>query len=186
MKSRSETDMPTKRNQTSQADRCKICSNHRWAVDNTYLSEGSAAARALCDELGISQASFYRHIRGHLPLTVSTAPSGPRSIEWCRTTINLASAVEAYRIIVRPEDVSNINIGVGNDDDGAYVELLIVYTGDALDDKAVATMAFEMGLRISMEEMLPGLKPMWQMTARLHAPEIFVGRRNVRNNGSDD
>jgi len=174
--------MPAKRNQTSQADRCKICSRHRWAVDNIYLSEGSAPARALCDELGISQASFYRHIKGHLPLTVSTAPTTSKAIEWSRTAVNLASAVEAYRIVKKPEDISDLNIGVGSDDTGMFVELLIVYAGDALDENAVSSMAFEMGLEMSFVDLIPGLRPIRQMTAKLHAQDIFLGRRNVKRN----
>jgi hypothetical protein len=177
-----ERTMPTERNQTSQADRCKICSLHRWAVDNTYFSEGSAAARALCEELGISQASFYRHIKGHLSLTVSTAPKAPKAIEWSRAAVNLASAVEAYRIVKRPEDISNLDISVGNDNAGMFVQLLIVYAGDALDENAVSAMAFDMGLKMSFEDIIPGFKPTRQMTAKLHAEEVFIGRKNVKRN----
>lgn len=166
--------------EASNGERCKICSNHRWAIDNTYLAEGSSAARALCDELGISQASFYRHIRGHLPLSVSTPPSEPKALEWSRAVVNLASAVEAYRIVKIPGDVGNINLGVGVDDGGTFIELIIIYSGDALDRKAVESMGFDLELEISFDEIVSGIRPTNKMSAKLHAPEIFLGRRKSR------
>jgi len=145
-----------------------------------YLSEGSAAARDLCDELGVSQASFYRHIKGHLPLNVTTPPKNQRTIDWTRAVVNLASAVETYRIVRVPEDISYLNIGVGSDEKGKFVELLIVYVGDALDENSISTMSFEIGLEMEFIEIVPGNKPTRQMTAKLRAEEIFVGRKKVK------
>ena len=171
---------------TSQADRCKICSHHRWAVDNIYLSKGSSAARDLCTQLGISQASFYRHIRGHLSLPVSTAPENPESLEWVRTTVNLASAIEAYRIVRRPENINDINIGTGADVDGPFIELLLMYVGsDSVDENAISAMGFEMGLDISFTEIIPGIRPTIEMSAKIRAEDIFLGRKSVKKNAND-
>ena len=162
------------------ADRCSICSHHRWAVDNAYLSEGPAAARRLCAELGISQSAFYRHIKSHLGLAPSTPPTRPSAIEWCRAASNLAEAVERYRVILEPQRINYIGIHVGVDDVGQYVELAVTHTTGALDEHAVGCMCLDLGLDLEDTEVLSGLTPTRVLSMKLHAPEVFVGRRDRR------
>jgi hypothetical protein len=150
-------------------------------VDNAYLSEGPAVAWTLCKELGISKSAFYRHIKSHLSLSTTTSPSGQAVIEWCRAASNLAAAVEQYRIIVEPSRVSYIGIHVGVDDAGQFVELAITYTAGALDEQAVSSMRFDLNLDLVDAEVLSGMTPTRMLSMKLHAPEVFVGRKERRN-----
>lgn len=157
--------------------RCSICTRHRWAIDNAFLAHGSAVAREICSTLGISKSAFYRHRDGHLPLSTTTPPADNEPIEWARATTNLAAAVEQYRIIKKPSGISNLAIVVGSDDQNQFIALTIIYSEGALDERAVKSMAFEIGLDIEDEELTSGIPPIRQMIAKLHTPEIFLGRR---------
>jgi len=161
-------------------ERCTICAEHAWAVDNEYLANGSAKALELCHSLGISKSAFYRHIKAHLPLRESRPPERPDAIEWARAATNLAAAVESHRIIEDPARVIDIAILVGSDDDGQFVEMAVVHQEGAVDQHAVESMAFDLGLETERRELVGGLSPTIRTSAKLHAPEIFVGRRNVK------
>lgn len=164
----------------SRAERCSICGKHRWAVENTYLAHGSAAARALCEQLGISQSAFYRHIKAHLPLTISTPPPTDDPLEWVRATMNLVAAIEAYRIIAEPAKVGNLAVLVSRDDESPFIELAITHFAGALDSQALEAMAFDLGLEVEQTELLSGMNPTVRTCARLRSPEIFVGKRSDR------
>ncbi len=158
--------------------RCSICSSaHRWAVENEYLANGSKPAIEICKSVGISQSAFYRHIKGHLQLTVARPPDNPSAIEWARAATNLIAAVEQYRIIADPAKVHDIAVLTGNDDQGQFVELAIIYSGDAIDMQAIHSMAFDLDIEIAEVDVVSGINPTKRVSAILHAPEIFVGRR---------
>lgn len=162
-------------------ERCRICAEHAWAVDNEYLANGSAKALELCDRLGIGKSIFYRHIKGHLSFRPSAPPEPKSPVEWVRAATNLAAAVEAYRIIEDPTRVMDIGILVGSDAIGQFVEVAVVHQEGAVDQHAVDSMAFDLGLETERRELAGGLSPTVRTSAKLHAPEIFVGRRNVKN-----
>ena len=157
------------------ASRCSICADHRWAVENMYLSQGSEAAKSLCAELGISQSAFYRHVKSHLSLEPSLSPSGQSCIEWCRAVANLAAAMERYRVIVDPAKIVDISICVGVDDVGQYVGVFITHSG-ALDEDAVMSMCINLGLSSDDSVLVPGISPTRMTAMRLHAATVFVGR----------
>ena len=162
------------------AERCSICAQHRWIVDNAYLSEGPAVALALCKELKISQSAFYRHVKSHLSLITTTSPSGQAAIEWCRAASNLAAAVEQYSIVVEPAKIVDISIRAGIDDVGQFVGLFVTHSG-ALDDDATMSMCIALGFGLETVEVVGGLSPTRITAVKLHAPEIFVGRKDRRN-----
>jgi hypothetical protein len=161
-------------------ERCTICAEHAWEVDNEYLANGSARALELCSSLGISKSAFYRHAKQHLQLRPGRPPEEPNALEWARAATNLAAAVESHKLIKDPAKVLNIAILVGSDEGGQFVELAMVHQEGAVDRHAVEAMAFDLGLETESRELVGGLNPTIRTSAKLHAPEIFVGRRNVK------
>lgn len=161
-------------------ERCRICAEHAWIIDNEYLANGSAKALELCSKLGIGKSAFYRHIKSHVGLRPDTPPDRDAPIEWARAATNLAAAVESYGIIEDPSGILDIAILVGCDDVGQFVELAIAHQDGAINQHAVESMAFDLGLETGRRELATGLHPTVRTSAKLHAPEIFVGRRNVK------
>jgi len=159
------------------SDRCTVCSGpNTWAVENAYLTEGSGTARSLCSELGISQSAYYRHIKSHLRPKVDHPPDNPNALDWTRATINIASAVDAYRIVSKPELISDIGIVVGQDDKGQFIELFIIHSG-GLDQDAVESMVFNIGMTVENTEISKGISPITRMSAKLHTHQIMMGLR---------
>lgn len=160
------------------SDICLICcSRDRWSIENTYLSDGSGAAKKLAMELGYSHSAYYRHINGHISLSVGAPPVEPSAIEWVRATMNLSAAVEAFRIITDPKGIQNIAILVGRDDKGQFIELALLYTEGAIDTHQAECMAYDLNLDLEDDVLTPGITPTHRMSAKLYAPRIFVGRR---------
>jgi len=169
---------------TKPSDRCSICgSSARWAVDNTYLADGSGAARSLALEMGFSHGAYYRHIKEHISLSVNVPPVDRSAIEWVRGAMALAAATEAYRIITDPGGIGDIAILVGNDDQ-QYIELAILYTEGSIDLHQVDCMAIEMNLDVEDQGVLPGIRPTHKLSVKLHTSEVFVGRRSVKRASS--
>ena len=161
------------------SSRCSICSQHRWAIDNTYLFAGPSAALDLCEELGVSKSAFYRHIKSHMSLCQTTPPEDRRGLEWCRASSNLAAAVERYRVIESPEAVVDIAIRVGEDDVGKFVGLFIIHNG-ALFDDGVEKMCYDLGLIREEEEVIPGVNPTKSTSMKMHTEKVFTGRIHGR------
>jgi hypothetical protein len=160
------------------SDICLICcSRDRWSIENTYLAEGSGAAKRLALESGYSHSAFYRHTKGHLSVSVDTPPIDRSAIEWTRAVMNLAAAVEAYRIISDPAGIGDIAVLVGRDDQGQYIELAMLYTEGSVDRHQMECMAHDLNLDIEDDEISPGIRPTCRMSAKLRTDEVFVGRR---------
>lgn len=160
-------------------ERCLICgSRDRWRIENSYLTDGSKSARALSEELGFSKSSYYRHIKSHMSVRVENPPINPSAIDWVRAAINIAAAVEAFRIISNPKGIGNIAILVGNDDLGQFVELAIIYLDGSLDNHQVECMAHDLNMVIDDVEISAGITATRSMSAKLHAPLISVGKRS--------
>ena len=163
-------------------ERCSICGScHHWAIDNTFLADGPVAARDLAKSFGISQSAWYRHQQnGHISLSVDSPPVEPTAIEWVRATMNLAAGLDAYRIITNPNGIQDIAILAGSDDHGQYIELALLYTEGSVDLHQAESMTRDLNLDLEDDILTPDIIPTHRMSAKLHAPRIFVGRRRVQ------
>ena len=163
-------------------ERCLICgSKHRWEIDNLILAEGKTTACKRAEKLGFSSSGFYRHAKYHTSLSVDSPPIQPSPIEWSRAAINIAAAVEAYRIITDPGGIGDISILVGKDETNQYVELALTYDEGAVDLKQIDAMSYDLNLDVKDIIITSGVIPVHRMSAKLYTPQIFVGTlRSVR------
>lgn len=162
------------------SQKCSICGDgHAWKIDNAYLAEGPKVAKAIANELGISQPAYYRHIRLHLPMKMDSPPENPESLNWTRATINLAKAAEVYPILSKPEEVENLAIITESDEKGPFVALFVVAPENAINEAALNRMASDLGLDIQSKIVgHPAIKIRRQILAKLYAPSITMGRRS--------
>lgn len=157
------------------SERCSVCASRKvWAIENAYLADGTKAAVELCEQLDISQSAFYRHLRSHVGLRLNDPPESPTALEWSRAAINLASIPE--KLVVKPESVSNIAIITERDEEGLFVGLLIDHMGDALDLDYLAVLEHRFDVERHTDAV--GMAPITRTLIKLHAPSVFVGRRN--------
>lgn len=155
---------------------CTICgSRMRWGVENAYLTEGSKAAIALCEAVGISQSAFYRHAKSHMALPLQNPPKDPEALDWTRAVLNLAKIPE--KLIKGLESVRNLSILTGVDDVGPFVGLVIEFIGQSTVDWELLSV-LESQYDVTTESDDKGIAPMFRIFIKLHAPSITVGRRN--------